>query len=174
MQYTKWGGGKHWYVPSTYLGADEHGHWVGAGAGTVIERPGRRVAVQRSFVGLFPYDGWFTPTYYESTEPAIEPHTYVDISTVPIWQRTLGGLVVTMVDVDLDVIRFWDGTVIVDDEDEFAEHQVSLAYPPDLVAAAERSCRAVERAVGASQGPFGGTADAWLARLERLIGRATA
>ena len=36
-----------------------------------------------------------------------------------------------MVDLDLDVIRMRDGRIILDDEDEFEEHQVRYAYPPD-------------------------------------------
>ena len=36
----------------------------------------------------------------------------------------------TAVDLDLDVIRRFDGSWFVDDEDEFAEHQVSSATRP--------------------------------------------
>ena len=66
------------------------------------------------------------------------------------------------VDLDLDVIRLpdplppvesapWDvppagpGEVFVDDEDEFAEHQVLYGYPADVVAAAQASCDALVR-----------------------------
>ena len=47
----------------------------------------------------------------------------------------------TAVDLDLDVVRRTDGTVYVDDEDEFAEHRVSFGYPPEVVELAEESCR---------------------------------
>ena len=58
---------------------------------------------------------------------------------MPVWD---GGLV-TAVDLDLDVIRRFDGTWYVDDEDEFAEHQVSYGYPPELVASREAECARV-------------------------------
>ncbi len=47
----------------------------------------------------------------------------------------------TAVDLDLDVIRRWDGTIALLDEDEFAEHLLALRYPPEVVAAAEQSAQ---------------------------------
>ena len=41
------------------------------------------------------------------------------------------------------MIRRFDGTWFVDDEDEFAEHQVSYGYPAEVVAAAEAECARV-------------------------------
>lgn len=163
VRYTKWGGRPHWSVDGTYLGADEHGHWLGAGPGTVLSRPGVRAVIDRHFVGLFPYDGWYTPTFYEPTDPVRDPELYVDISTVPEWRRTADGLVVTMADLDLDVIRHWDGTVVIDDADEFADHQVAYAYPAGVVGAAEAACAAVAAAARSHAGAFGGVAGQWLA-----------
>ena len=48
-------------------------------------------------------------------------------------------------DLDLDVVRELDGRVWVDDEDEFAEHQVSFGYPPEVIDAARAS---TDRLVG--------------------------
>jgi hypothetical protein len=56
--------------------------------------------------------------------------------------------------------------VWVDDEDEFAEHRVSLAYPEELAAAALESCQGVHAAVREARPPYDGTADRWLARVE--------
>ena len=72
--------------------------------------------------------------YTEHPEQAFE--LYVDITTPPVWD----GDLVTAVDLDLDVIRRFDGSWYVDDEDEFAEHQVAYGYPPELVTAAEAEC----------------------------------
>lgn len=36
-----------------------------------------------------------------------------------------------MVDLDLDVVRRFDGSAEILDEDEFAEHQVRYGYPPE-------------------------------------------
>jgi protein associated with RNAse G/E len=55
--------------------------------------------------------------------------------------------------------------VWVDDEDEFAEHQHSLGYPSDVIAAAETSCAEVLAAVRGLAGPFSGVHLDWIARL---------
>jgi len=46
-----------------------------------------------------------------------------------------------MVDLDLDVVLTREGHLFVDDEDEFAAHQVELGYPPEVVALAEGVAR---------------------------------
>jgi predicted RNA-binding protein associated with RNAse of E/G family len=167
VRFSKWGGAPHWEMDGSYLGADQHGHWVGARPPVMLARPGRTVADERHLVGLFPHDAWFVVTFYERTQPALPEHVelYVDITTVPHWERTPTGLTVRMVDLDLDVFRTWTGDVLVDDEDEFAAHRVSLGYPADIVDAAERSCAEVAAAVVAGAEPFGTTGSAWLAAL---------
>jgi protein associated with RNAse G/E len=72
---------------------------------------------------------------------------------------------VRTVDLDLDVIREPDGRVWVDDEDEFAEHQVSLGYPEELIVAAKASCAEVLATVTAGAEPFSGVHREWIARL---------
>ena len=47
---------------------------------------------------------------------------------------------VTAVNLDLDVVRYFDGRVEVLDEDEFAEHQVQLGYPAELITQARQTC----------------------------------
>ena len=54
---------------------------------------------------------------------------YVNIGTVPV----VSGMVVSQIDLDLDVVLTVDGKVSVLDEDEFAEHQLHYGYPPDLI-----------------------------------------
>jgi protein associated with RNAse G/E len=62
---------------------------------------------------------------------------------------------VTTVDLDLDVIRLRDGTVFLDDEDEFAEHQISLGYPKDVIEKALETSRWLMKAVAERREPFG-------------------
>jgi uncharacterized protein len=95
---------------------------------------------------------------------------YVDITTPCVWADDEST--VTAVDLDLDVIKGPTGRVWVDAEDEFAEHQVTLDYPSDLVASAVRSCEHVLRAVTEGAAPFDGSARPWLDRLRS--GRSTA
>jgi protein associated with RNAse G/E len=60
---------------------------------------------------------------------------------------------VTAVDLDLDVRRQRDGSVLVMDEDEFAEHQIKYGYPAEVVAAARATCDWVTANIGTSE-PF--------------------
>lgn len=161
MRFRKWDGTPHWEMDGVYLGADEHGQWVGARPPTQMSRPGRSVTFHRHFVGVFPYDAWWAATFYEWEDHVDSHDVYVDVTTVPVWQ----GATVTLVDLDLDVVREWSGTVFVDDEEEFAEHQVRLDYPAEVIAAARRSATAVADAVTHGCEPFGTVGQAWLARL---------
>jgi hypothetical protein len=166
VRYTKWGGGQHWTLTGHRLGEDEHGVWVAVPIGTVASRPGSAFAAERHHVILFPPDVPCTAAFYQPLpgDGGDQIETYVDISTVPEWRDGE----VTMVDLDLDVIRFADGSVVVDDEDEFAEHQVALGYPPEIVALAEQSCAARLAEVRAGTPPYGGVGAAWLRRVSRL------
>ena len=60
------------------------------------------------------------------------------------------------------------GLAFVDDEDEFAEHQVAYGYPDDVITAAQASSDAVIAAVRAGVAPYDGTHERWLTELSRL------
>jgi len=70
--------------------------------------------------------------------------------------------------VDLDVIRGWTGRVWVDDEDEFAEHRVSLSYPHEIVSMAVASRDRVHAAILDEDPPFDGHHLGWQAVLDGL------
>ena len=55
----------------------------------------------------------------------------------------VAGDQVEMVDLDLDVVRGFDGSAQILDEDEFAEHQVRYGYPPEVTGHAERAAAAI-------------------------------
>ena len=176
-EMTKWGDRPHWHFDGVHLGRDEHGEWLGFPAGTHNHRPGFEFHSEVDAVTLVPDEGWYAATFQA---PGIWCDIYVDITTPPRWD----GDVLRAVDLDLDVIRMSDpapgpsrlapqnviagpGELFVDDEDEFAEHQVAYAYPAEVVEAARASCDEVLAAVRAGQAPFDGTADAWLFELSR-------
>ena len=69
---------------------------------------------------------------------------------------TWSGTVVTAIDLDLDVVRLSDGEVFVDDEDEFAEHQVEFGYPAEVIAAARASGDRVHALVAGERAPYDG------------------
>ena len=165
---TKWGDRPHWEFSVTYLGSDEHGDWLGIPVGTHFGRPGAEYVAHNRQVTLLPCEGWWVATFHApgaTTWMDLDGGSvelYVDITT----PAELVGTTVRAVDLDLDVVRGDNGVVIVDDEDEFAEHRLSLAYPEDVVRAAEESCAAVLEAVRARRPPFDRAAfGVWMAQV---------
>ncbi len=155
----KWPDLLHWQLEAQVLGEDEHGVWLYIPEGTLARRghePAR--PFKTGFVSVVPDDEWWVGEFYWD-----HPHyaVYVNIGTPPKWHRDR----VHQIDLDLDVVRYLDGTVAVLDEDEFARHRQSHAYPDDLVAAA---LSASDRAVALLEShvePFGSVAMAWLERV---------
>jgi hypothetical protein len=158
----KWPDLPHWEFDAVRLGVDALGHWVGVPAGTWLAKPGAGFHAWCDHVVLLPHDAWWVATIYgDDADRPVD--VYVDITTPCTWSDDESQ--VTAVDLDLDVIKGPTGRVWVDDEDEFAEHQVSLGYPDDVVATALESCRAVLQAVTEGAEPFDGSARPWLERL---------
>ena len=77
----------------------------------------------------------------------------------------LDGPHVTMVDLDLDVVLTRGGDLLLDDEDEFDEHRVTLGYPADVVAQARRTADELMTAAATGHEPFGEAGSRWLAHL---------
>ncbi|WP_406317540.1 DUF402 domain-containing protein [Streptosporangium sp. NBC_01639] len=156
--YRKYDGSLHWNHRARLLGEDEHGVWTGCPAGTTgskgTEPP---ITWQHAFVLLLPRDAWWTANFNAAPN---KTEIYCDIATVPQWSDGQ----VTMVDLDLDVIRMRDGRIILDDEDEFAEHQVRYAYPPDVIENARTTAARLMKAVTAGSAPFG-AAPHWLSQV---------
>jgi protein associated with RNAse G/E len=70
-----------------------------------------------------------------------------------------------MIDLDLDVAVYRDGTVEVQDEDEFRIHQVQYRYTADMISRAKEETSRIVTALETRQEPFFEVAAAWLARL---------
>jgi uncharacterized protein len=163
VRYGKWGGGRHYEFTMSRLGEDEHGVWLGAPEGTTMRRPGYMFRASMEWVCCFARDSCWTAAFHPRDRHEIA--TYVDITTVPEWSR--GGDqvsdIVSMVDLDLDVVLGVDGTLLIDDEDEFEQHRVSLAYPAEVVALARSTTAAVFDAITAGKEPFHSVGQSWLA-----------
>jgi protein associated with RNAse G/E len=168
VMYTKYDGSLHWHQTMALLGEDEHGVWLGAPAGMVAQKgtDGPLITIEFPHVILFPRDGWWTAAFNGTTSgdsgrPEME--LYCDITSPPRWPEP--GLV-TMIDLDLDVVRTRaDGRTVLLDEDEFAEHQVRYAYPPEVISSSEESARWLLKAVEEHTEPFGSAWREWLAAI---------
>ncbi len=165
VRFAKWDGTPHWSADVIWLGEDACGWWAGWPEGTSWARPGADFTSCGRQVGLFSCDRGFAATFYEQVADH-QHRVYVDVTTVP----TLTDGVLSAVDLDLDVIQRFDATVFVDDEDEFAQHRVSLGYPQDVVGEAQAECRRLEEELRSGEPCFGeGIARHWRAELSRLI-----
>jgi protein associated with RNAse G/E len=170
VRSTKWDGSPHWAFDGRWLGADEHGDWVGFAPGTRFERPGSTFVADWSSVSLFPRAGWAAG--FNLRHPRALA-IYVDLATEPAWRPDASGATVSYVDLDLDVVGREGRRAYIDDEDEFAAHAVRFAYPPELVERVRADADALLGAVHRGEAPFDGpTAARWLALLERLGGPA--
>jgi hypothetical protein len=158
FRFSKWGGGPHWTFPAVKLGEDLHGTWYVVPEGSHYSRPGNAFDAPCASLLLVPDAGWVA-SFNEAGRHKVD--VYVDISTTAVITEDS----VEAVDLDLDVVRRADGRVYVDDEDEFAVHQVSYGYPAEVIAQALESCQAVLDLVRTRTSPFdGATLDAWWAR----------
>lgn len=159
--YRKYDGTLHWHTTLLWLGEDEHGIWLGSPGGGVSRRGAEpSITLAYAYATLVPAGGWWTAIFNAvgQSRTAI----YCDVTTVPVWQEGEPPTF-TMIDLDLDVIRRRGGETIIDDEDEFALHQVQMGYPPEIVAAAEESCRWLVARVSESRPPFdAATYQPWL------------
>ncbi|WP_262703684.1 MULTISPECIES: DUF402 domain-containing protein [Streptomyces] len=161
VNYRKYDGSLHWNLRMRRLGEDEHGVWLGLPGGGVMRRGyGPMVPIACAHVVLLPRDAWWTAAF---NAPPRETEIYCDIATPAEW---LSSHEVSMVDLDLDVIRKRNGSTLLDDEDEFAEHQVRYGYPADVIAEAEAAGRWLMDAVDGRAEPFGDASRAWLAMVD--------
>jgi len=157
MRYTKWGGKRHWRFAAQPLGSDEFGWWYGCPAGTVMRRGLEEpLVVSYDFVVLVPAEGRWIASW---NSPAQRHYSiYVDVTDRPVRENGL----IEAVDLDLDVVRRWDGRVELLDEDEFEEHQFLYHYPADVIAQARATSGDLMRMVAEHHEPFGEVGEAWL------------
>lgn len=161
IDFQKWDGSRHWQFAMRRLGEDEHGLWLWSPPGTEMQRGYEPVRRSRhTNVKLIPTDKWWTAIWSHRGKAQL----YVDVITPPRWT----GATVTMIDIDLDVVRWADGTVEVLDEDEFLEHQQALDYPPRLVDTARAVAARLTLALEAGHEPFETVGAAWMERAVAL------
>jgi uncharacterized protein len=157
MRFTKWGGRLHWHYPVVPLGVDRHGWWLGGPRGTWFQR-GDEAPIRRKYdnVMLVPDRGDWIASWSSGGDSEV----YVDVTNRPHKSDHL----IEAVDLDLDVIRLRDGRVVLVDEDEFAEHQVLLGYPAEVIARARATADDLLAVVTAGAEPFGRVGRDWLTR----------
>ncbi len=156
VDFRKWPDTIHWQFTMYHLADDEWGTWLWTPPGSVARRGDEEPKVFRhTNVKLIRPGAWWTAIWNDSARHDL----YVDIITPAKWN----GDRVTMIDLDLDVERqAGDGLVSILDEDEFAEHRMSLGYPDHVVQGARRAADEVAELVAAGAEPFTEAGDRWM------------
>lgn len=156
----KWPDRPHYRWQMVPVGEDELGLWCRMLPDAPVYKGDEVVArTRRDGLRLVswtePWCAWF-PSGSGSPHPPEETwELYVDVIDRAVLAP---DGTVTMVDLDLDVVRFLDGRVEMLDEDEFAEHQALYGYPPEVTAAARSAADDLLRAVTDGDPPFDGAA----------------
>ena len=161
VQYFKYDGGVHWRHDLKMLGEDEHGLWLGGPQGTVVQRGREPPHSFHPFVQLIKPDRWWTLLFNGPHSRLCE--VYVDVITPARWTAKDR---VEMVDIDLDVVRYHDGSVEVLDEDELVDHARRLGYPPALVDRARVTAAQVVARLENAVEPFGVAGRRWLTEVQ--------
>ena len=168
IQFLKHPDTLHWrHEPMIRLGQDDYGMWFGATTDTWFQKgdvPVPKNAHERGFfctsplVQLVVPGAWWTMIY--NGEERDITH-YVDIVT----PAKITDEEVLFTDLDLDVIRRQDGTVLLDDEDEFLEHSAALAYPEAWIDKARTTAAEVHLRLDSLDEPFDAACRMWRGRV---------
>ena len=161
MRFSKWDDRAHWAYDMERLGEDAHGLWLWASAGTELRRGTEPpIGAKHGFVKLITAGQWWTAIWNDGRPSESRSiRTYVDVITPAVWD----GNTVRMIDLDLDVVRRSDGSVEIDDEDEFEDHKALFDYPPHVVDRARTEAAQLVLAIERGKEPFGAIGERWLA-----------
>lgn len=160
FQFGKFNGDEHWGFPCEILGRDSHGLWLGGRREDVATRGKETFKGWDNYVLLIPDEEWWVARFFDNASGK-SVAIYVDITT----PTTVNQGEAFTLDLDLDVIKRANGTVEIDDEDEFATHQVQMSYPPRVVIAAREAADTVKQLVESGAAPFDGSHEKWLKKL---------
>lgn len=152
----------HWGFEAMWLGEDEWGDWIAVPEGTRCWKgEDERRPTGGDAVFCAPRGEWWH-LHYNGANHHRYSH-FIDIVTPPVW---ISDHRYEMIDLDLDIAVHRDGTVEIQDEDEFEVHQVELGYTEEMIARAIEETRKLVAAVERRQEPFFDVAEGWLERLE--------
>lgn len=165
VDFRKYPDTQHWRFAMYRLGEDEHGTWLWAPEGSRAQRGNEPAVSTRSRnIKLITDGAWWSAIWSSTVTQHRSEELYVDIATPAEWI----GDTVRMIDLDLDIGRWNDGTVEVLDEDEFAEHTASLGYPDHLVDRARATTAKTYLDVVNRVEPFGEVGGDWMRQAGEL------
>ncbi|MFP3882978.1 MAG: DUF402 domain-containing protein [Actinomycetota bacterium] len=152
----------HWGFDAMWLGEDEWGDWIAVPKGTKRWKGEKSVRLTSSdAVFCAPRGEWWHLHYTGALWGHIA--AFIDIVTPPRW---VSENRYEMIDLDLDVALHVDGTVEVQDEDEFEVHQVKYGYTDEMIRGAVVETRKVVEQLQGGHEPFFDVAEQWLGRVD--------
>lgn len=147
----------HWGFEAVWLGEDEYGKWIALPKGSKRWKGELEVRpASENAVLCAPHEGWWHLHYGGPHRPYTH---FVDIVTPPRW---VSPHRYEMIDLDLDVVVHRDGTIEIDDEDEFEAHQVRYRYTREMIEHALAETEWVVDALRRRAEPFFEVANSWL------------
>jgi protein associated with RNAse G/E len=158
----KYDGRPHRRTTTRRLGKDRFGTWLGIPKGTVVtysyggKRP--HPLVDDAVRLIVPGAWWCAIFFAESSDREV----YCDVVVPARWQSPAE---VTLIDLDLDLVRFRDGRVRLDDEDEFRANTTAYGYPPQVVEHATAAAEDLRTALETDTEPFAGHWRTWMEQL---------
>ncbi len=157
----------HWGFEAFWLGEDEWGDWIAVPTGSRRWKGSVDMGPTTSpAVFCAPPEKWWH-LHYNGAHARNFSH-FVDIVTPPVW---VSPNRYEMIDLDLDVALGMDGTVEVQDEDEFEIHQVRYGYSRKMIDNALRETGHIVDQLGEGREPFFRTAQRWLDTALRGVDR---
>lgn len=139
------------------LGEDHFGRWLGVAQGDpwwTADRS-RYGVFTEALVKLVPNNTFWTACFHP-----VDPVVDVDIVLPVDWAND----VLEEVDLELDILRFIDGSVHVRDQDKFEQVRMLWTMPEAIVTQAVATCEQIQHLVECSTEPFGQVGQMWLTR----------
>ncbi|MEU0383218.1 DUF402 domain-containing protein [Streptomyces chartreusis] len=139
------------------LGTDAFGTWLFCAEGETHRRSdGRPLVVPSDGVQLMPASGWWAAWWWRE-----EHWIGVDICTPPV--RDAAGW--SYVDLELDLARLADGTVLLVDEDEFEQAITEYRLPSEVITAARAEAASLRSRLADAAEPVVAAGWQWLERV---------
>jgi uncharacterized protein len=153
----------HWGFEGFWLGDDEWGDWIAVPRGSKRWKGDVDMSpTVAAAVFCAPRGEWWH-LHYNGPDSYNYSH-FVDIVTPPIWSTENRY---EMIDLDLDVAIHIDGTLEIQDEDEFLVHQVRYGYSEEMIRRAVEETSRIAELLRAGKEPFFDVAAEWLTRVAR-------
>lgn len=156
VQAYKYNGAKHYSYPVQLVSQTEDVVITYGAPGRLLNHPGRQLVNTPMTSEVVEFH--FTNRPYNVAAVWEEDGSFRRYYCNLMTPAKVEGEQLTFIDLDLDLIVHPDYTFFVDDEDEFEEHQLAWAYPPEVIAMVRDGLAELIQLVESRAFPFDGSA----------------